>query len=68
VSREIEISAGLDYMGKGRGKRRLHMFGSLFNRMYKPLCSFCMRMVFLKEIAEELVRDVFFGIGKLKAD
>ena len=32
--------------------------------MYKPLCAFCMRMVFLREVAEELVSDVFVGIWK----
>lgn len=34
-------------------------FKELFDRMYSPLCQFCLRFVQIREVAEELVSDVF---------
>jgi RNA polymerase sigma-70 factor (ECF subfamily) len=39
-------------------------FHELFVRMYDPLCQFCFRFVAVREVAEELVSDVFFTIWK----
>lgn len=41
-----------------------HAFELLFTRMYSPLCQFCLKFVLVKEVAEELVSDVFFSIWK----
>ena len=37
-------------------------FESLFNMMYRPLCRFCLRIVRVREVAEEVVSDVFHTI------
>jgi RNA polymerase sigma-70 factor (family 1) len=39
-------------------------FETLFHAMYSPLCQFCLRFVQVREVAEELVSDVFFTIWK----
>jgi RNA polymerase sigma-70 factor (family 1) len=39
-------------------------FQVLFNRMYAPLCQFCLKFVHVKEVAEELVSDVFYNVWK----
>lgn len=39
-------------------------FEQLFNKMYEPLCHFCLKFVLVKEVAEELVSDVFYSIWK----
>jgi RNA polymerase sigma-70 factor (family 1) len=39
-------------------------FQALFNRMYVPLCTFSMRFVKLREVAEEVVSDVFCNIWR----
>lgn len=39
-------------------------FQKLFADMYSPLCVFCVRFVHVKEVAEELVSDVFYTIWK----
>ena len=39
-------------------------FTCLFNQMYKPLCCFSLRLVFLKEVAEEVVSDVFCSLWR----
>jgi RNA polymerase sigma-70 factor (ECF subfamily) len=39
-------------------------FQVLFKKMYAPLCQFCVKFVHVKEIAEELVSDVFYNIWK----
>ena len=39
-------------------------FQLLFQRMYVPLCQFCIRFVRSPEVAEELVSDVFYTIWK----
>ncbi|WP_333820402.1 RNA polymerase sigma-70 factor [Ohtaekwangia sp.] len=39
-------------------------FQKLFNGMYTPLCLFCVKFVQVKEVAEELVSDVFYTIWK----
>ncbi len=39
-------------------------FRELFRRLYRPLCSFCERIVFAREVAEEIVSDVFCTIWK----
>ncbi|HEY9047648.1 MAG TPA: RNA polymerase sigma-70 factor [Ohtaekwangia sp.] len=39
-------------------------FQKLFNGMYTPLCMFCVKFVQVKEVAEELVSDVFYTIWK----
>jgi RNA polymerase sigma-70 factor (family 1) len=42
-------------------------FERLFHKMYTPLCSFCERIVLIREVAEELVSDVFYTIWKNRA-
>jgi RNA polymerase sigma-70 factor (family 1) len=39
-------------------------FQSLFKKMYSPLCQFCVKFVHVREVAEELVSDVFYNIWK----
>jgi RNA polymerase sigma-70 factor (family 1) len=39
-------------------------FQALFNLMYPPLCQFCQKIVGVKEVAEELVSDVFYTVWK----
>jgi RNA polymerase sigma-70 factor (ECF subfamily) len=39
-------------------------FQLLFKKMYGPLCQFCVKFVQVKEVAEELVSDVFYNIWK----
>lgn len=39
-------------------------FARLYKQFYKPLCSFCVRLVSVSEVAEEIVSDVFFSIWK----
>lgn len=39
-------------------------FKVLFRKMYAPLCGFCIRFVHVREVAEELVSDVFYTIWK----
>jgi RNA polymerase sigma-70 factor (ECF subfamily) len=39
-------------------------FHQLFVKMYNPLCSFCVKYVHAREVAEELVSDVFYTIWK----
>ncbi|HEY5744719.1 MAG TPA: RNA polymerase sigma-70 factor [Chryseolinea sp.] len=39
-------------------------FQILFKKMYAPLCQFCMKFVKAREVAEELVSDVFYNIWK----
>lgn len=39
-------------------------FQILFKKMYAPLCQFCVKFVQVREVAEELVSDVFFTIWK----
>lgn len=39
-------------------------FQLLFRKMYAPLCDFCERFVQVREVAEELVSDVFCTIWK----
>jgi RNA polymerase sigma-70 factor (family 1) len=39
-------------------------FQTLFRKMYSPLCQFCIKFVHVREIAEELVSDVFYNIWK----
>lgn len=39
-------------------------FEQLFKQFYKPLCSFCVRLVLVSEVAEEIVSDLFFSIWK----
>ncbi|MBL0744511.1 RNA polymerase sigma-70 factor [Chryseolinea lacunae] len=39
-------------------------FQLLFKKMYSPLCQFCMKFVKAREVAEELVSDVFYNIWK----
>ena len=39
-------------------------FEALFNTMYPPLCQFCLKFVHVREIAEELVSDVFLTVWK----
>jgi RNA polymerase sigma-70 factor (family 1) len=39
-------------------------FEMLFNTMYSPLCQFCLKFVRVREVAEELVSDVFYTIWK----
>jgi RNA polymerase sigma-70 factor (ECF subfamily) len=39
-------------------------FHQLFSRMYNPLCQFCLKFVHVREVAEELVSDVFYTIWK----
>jgi RNA polymerase sigma-70 factor (ECF subfamily) len=39
-------------------------FQQLFKKMYGPLCQFCVKFVHVKEVAEELVSDVFYNIWK----
>jgi len=39
-------------------------FQLLFKKMYSPLCQFCLKFVQVREVAEELVSDVFFTIWK----
>lgn len=39
-------------------------FQLLFKKMYAPLCQFCIKFVQVREVAEELVSDVFFTIWK----
>lgn len=39
-------------------------FQLLFKRMYSPLCQFCIKFVQAREIAEELVSDVFYNVWK----
>ena len=39
-------------------------FEALFKKMYSPLCQFCLKFVQVREVAEELVSDVFFTIWK----
>jgi len=39
-------------------------FQSLFEKMYGPLCQFCIKFVRSHEVAEELVSDVFYSIWK----
>jgi RNA polymerase sigma-70 factor (family 1) len=41
-----------------------YSFGLLFRQMYVPLCDFCERIVLVREVAEELVSDVFYTIWK----
>ncbi len=42
-------------------------FQKLFNKMYSPLCQFCLKFVHIKEVAEEVVSDVFYHIWKNRA-
>jgi RNA polymerase sigma-70 factor (family 1) len=44
-----------------------HAFEQLFKNMYAPLCRFCTQFVLVKEVAEELVSDVFYTIWKKRA-
>jgi RNA polymerase sigma-70 factor, ECF subfamily len=39
-------------------------FQFLFHKMYRPLCSFCEKFVGIREVAEEVVSDVFYTIWK----
>ncbi len=39
-------------------------FQTLFDKMYTPLCHFCIKFVRSPEVAEELVSDVFYNIWK----
>jgi len=39
-------------------------FQVLFKRMFSPLCQFCMKFVRSREVAEEVVSDVFYSIWK----
>ena len=39
-------------------------FQVLFEKMYSPLCQFCIKFVKSPEVAEELVSDVFYSIWK----
>jgi RNA polymerase sigma-70 factor (family 1) len=39
-------------------------FQVLFEKMYAPLCQFCIKFVKSPEVAEELVSDVFYSIWK----
>lgn len=39
-------------------------FHQLFAKMYNPLCQFCVKFVHAREVAEELVSDVFYTIWK----
>ena len=39
-------------------------FQLLFEKMYAPLCQFCIKFVRSPEVAEELVSDVFYSIWK----
>src|ERR1044072_2806284 len=39
-------------------------FQVLFKMMYAPLCQFCVKFVRVKEVAEELVSDVFYNIWR----
>lgn len=36
----------------------------LFKRMFSPLCQFCIKFVKSREVAEEVVSDVFYSIWK----
>jgi RNA polymerase sigma-70 factor (family 1) len=45
-----------------------HAFEQLFKKMYAPLCRFCTQFVLVKEVAEELVSDVFYTIWKKRAE
>jgi RNA polymerase sigma-70 factor (ECF subfamily) len=42
-------------------------FHQLFAKMYNPLCQFCVKFVHVREVAEELVSDVFYTIWKNRA-
>jgi len=39
-------------------------FQILFKRMFSPLCQFCIKFVKSREVAEEVVSDVFYSIWK----
>ena len=39
-------------------------FQVLFKRMFSPLCQFCIKFVKSREVAEEVVSDVFYSIWK----
>ena len=43
-----------------------HAFQLLFRKMYHPLCVFSMKYVVTREVAEEVVSDVFYSIWKNK--
>jgi RNA polymerase sigma-70 factor (family 1) len=39
-------------------------FELLYNRYYKPLCSHAVRFVYSREVAEDIIGEIFFGIWK----
>ncbi len=41
-------------------------FEMLYNRFYKPLCSHAVRFVYSKDVAEDIISDIFLSIWKNK--
>jgi RNA polymerase sigma-70 factor (ECF subfamily) len=41
-------------------------FELLYNRYYKPLCSHALRFVYSKDIAEDIIAEVFYNVWKNK--
>lgn len=41
-------------------------FELLYNRYYKPLCSHAVRFVYAKDVAEDIISEIFYSIWKNK--
>ena len=41
-------------------------FELLYNRYYKPLCSHAVRFVYAKDVAEDIISEIFYNIWKNK--
>ncbi len=71
VEKNITIFPGIlkdhtvdELMARVLGSDDYYAFELLFHKMYTPLCNFCERFVVVREVAEELVSDVFYTIWK----
>ena len=51
-----------DLMDRILGADDYSAFEVLFQKMYSPLCHYCEKIVLVREVAEELVSDVFYSI------
>ena len=41
-------------------------FELLYNRYYKPLCSHAVRFVYAKDVAEDIISEIFYSIWKIR--
>lgn len=60
----LETASVDELLGRVLDSDDYYAFQLLFHKMYMPLCSFCERFVLIREVAEELVSDVFYTIWK----